>query len=290
MPLLFPYQDKDSRLHRLDARPKIAFVIAIFLLSILVSDIFYLAILFAFVMCVVAVGKVVRPALSLLKYTVYVAAFLVLFSILVSSGSTVLFEIGPLTVRLESLLFAASMCLRLFLAIAAFSLLTFTVHPDQLLQAMSKYGFRTMTGLSIATRMYPTIAADSSNIEDAMRARGVEFDLGSLIQKARARAPVMMPLLLNSLDRSMDIAEAMEARGFGAGKRTHFFDPPIKLRHKIMGACFVFAAAFGLVMFVLGHGSTNYLSGGTLSFTLLDALIVGVIVALFAPILAGEGK
>ena len=41
-----------------------------------------------------------------------------------------------------------------------------------------------MTGLSIATRMYPTIAADSANIEDAMKARGVEFDQGNLVQKA----------------------------------------------------------------------------------------------------------
>ena len=53
------------------------------------------------------------------------------------------------------------MCFRLFLAIGAFSILTFTVHPDKLLQTLSKYGFKSMTGLSIATRMYPTIAADS---------------------------------------------------------------------------------------------------------------------------------
>ncbi|HTY46726.1 MAG TPA: energy-coupling factor transporter transmembrane component T [Methanomassiliicoccales archaeon] len=287
MPLIFPYQEKDSRLHRLDARPKIVFVLSIFLLSILISDIFYLAVLLAFVMCVVVAGKVVRSTLNLLKYTVYVAAFLLLFSVLFSSGSTVAFVIGPLTVWRESLLFAASMILRLFLAISAFSVLTFTIHPDQLLQAMSKYGFRTMTGLSVATRMYPTIAADSANIEDAMRARGVEFDQGNVVQKARAKAPVMMPLLLNSLDRSMDIAEAMEARGFGAGTRTHFFDPPLTLRHKLMMGCCLAAIPFGIVMFVLGHGSTDYLHGGMLSFGLVDAIVVAVEIALFAPVLAG---
>ena len=287
MALLFPYQDKDSRVHRLDARPKIVFVLSIFLLSILISDILYLAILFAFVMVVAAVSKVMRPTLGLLKYTVYVALFLFAFSILFSSGSRVLFSIGPLVVREESILFATSMCLRLFLAISAFSILTFTVHPDKLLQILSKFGFKTMTGLSLATRMYPTIASDSGNIEDAMKARGVEFDRGNLIKKAKARAPVMMPLLLNSMDRSIEIAEAMEARGFGSGKRTHYFDTPLSLSDKIMIALFLAAIPFGVVMFVLGHGNTDYIRSAPLAFTTIDLVIISVEVLLFAPIMAG---
>src|SRR5690242_15920597 len=125
--MLFPYQDKDSRIHRLDARPKMVFVLSIFLLSILISDILFLTVLLVFVLMVVAVGRVLRPTLGLLKYTVYVASFIFLFSILFSQGSHVVLDLGLVKVKLESLLFATSMCLRLFLTITAFAVMTFTI-------------------------------------------------------------------------------------------------------------------------------------------------------------------
>jgi energy-coupling factor transport system permease protein len=282
-----PYEDKDSRIHRLDARPKIVFVLSIFLLSILISDIFYLAVLFAFVMVVAIVGMVLRSTLGLLKYALYVATFLFIFSILFSQGSHILFTIGPIQVRQESVLFATSMCMRLFLAIGAFALLTLTVHPDQVLQILSKFGFKSMTGLSIATRMYPTIASDFGNIEDAMKARGVEFDDGNFVQKAKARAPVMMPLLLNSMDRSMEIAEAMEARGFGAGTRTHYFDSPMTARSKAMVVIFLAAIPFGIAMFVLGFGNADYIGGATLTVRTIDVAVAAAEVMFFVPILLG---
>jgi energy-coupling factor transport system permease protein len=290
MPLLFPYQDKDSRIHHMDARPKIAFVLALFLLSILISDIFYLTVMFAFVMLVVVVAKVLRATLSLLKYTVYVAAFLFIFSILFSQGNTVIFTFWFIQVTQESILFATSMSLRLFLSIAAFSILTFTVHPDDLLKILSRFGVKTMTGLSIATRMYPTIAADSGSIEDAMKARGVEFDKGSIIAKAKVRAPVMMPLLLNSMDRSMEIAEAMEARGFGARRRTSYYDPVISRREKVIMYMALAAVPFGVIMFILGFGNADYLTGSTLTVTSNDILVVMAEVLFFAPILMGAKK
>ncbi len=290
MPLLFPYQDKDSRIHRMDARPKIIFVLSLFLLSILISDILYLAILFVVVMAVVVAAKVLRSTLGLMKYTLYVASFLFAFSILFSQGSHVVLDLGLIKVKSESLLFATSMCIRLFLAIGAFSILTFSIHPDKLLQILSKFGFKSMTGLSIATRMYPTIAADSGNIEDAMKARGVEFDEGNVIQKAKARAPVIMPLLLNSMDRSMEIAEAMEARGFGRGKRTQYFDSPLSLKDKSLIVLFLAAIPFGVVMYILGHGNVDYLHGGTLSASNIDVLIASVEALFFAPLLVGGSR
>ncbi len=290
--MLFPYQDKDSRTHRLDARPKIVFVVAIFLLSILISDIFYLAVLLTFVLCVAAVGRVLRPTFSLLKYTLYVAVFIFIFSILFTTGvtNTVWYDLGFIQVRAEAVLFATSMALRLFLATSAFCILTFTVHPDRLLQVLSKFGYKSMTGLSLATRMYPTIAADAAGIEDAMKARGVEFDAGGMIKKAQARAPVMMPLLLNSMDRSMEIAEAMEARGFGAGRRSRYFDMPLTTANKITIAMSLAALPFGIVMFIMGYGNGDYLNGVKFSIAMADVAVVAVYLVLFSPILLGAGR
>jgi len=290
MPLLFPYQDKDTRIHRLDARPKMVFVLSVFLLSILIADIFFLTVMLTFVMVVVCAARVLKPTLHLLKYSLYVALFIYVFSILFTSYGTVLYTLGPVHISEGTILFATSMTLRLFLATVSFCILTFTVHPDKMLQILSKFGYKSMTGLSIATRMYPTLASDSTNIEDAMRARGVELDTGNIVQKARARAPVMMPLLLTSMDRSMEIAEAMESRGFGAGRRTHYFDEPLTVRSKIMICMFLAAIPFGIIMFILGFGNADYPGGMVLSVSNLDVLVASVEVLLFAPILVGAPK
>ena len=91
-----------------------------------------------------------------------------------------------------------------------------------------------MTGLSIATRMYPTIAADSGSIEDAMKARGVEFDGGNVIAMARARAPLVVAKqealahgepadfrLINSVIRSSPLSMLSTLRiGCGASWQT----------------------------------------------------------------------
>ena len=286
--MLFPYQDKDTPLHRLDARPKMVFVLAFFLLSILISDILYLSAMLVLALTVVARGRVARETLGLLKYTIYVVAFLFLFSIIFTpSVGPVLLDLGIVKITEGPVLFSISMSLRLVLSVVAFAVLTFTVHPDDLLRILSRLGFKSMTGVSIATRMYPTIAADSAAISDAMKARGVEFDDGSFVRRARARAPVMMPLLMNSMERSMDIAEAMETRGFGAGRRTRYFDAPLLTKDKLLIVSFLASIPFGLAMFMLGYGNADYLGGEPLSITLLGTAAALVEAAFFVPIFLG---
>jgi energy-coupling factor transport system permease protein len=285
--MIFPYKDTNSRIHKLDARPKIVLVAALFVMSVLLSDIVYLVILFLFVLLVAAAGKVLRSTLSLLKYGAYVCISIFVFTIFLTPGFNVLFSYGILTVYSESILFAISMCFRLFLAVGAFSLLAFIVHPDEALRAMSRIGRKTTTSFSLSTRMYPTIATDSRNIMDAMRARGVEFDEGGRFKRAQARSPVVMPLLLNSLERSVGISEAMEARGFGSGKRTSYIVTKIKPREIAMVISFTAAMAFAVVMFVLGHGQVAYLEGLGVNPSMLDLEIVGTTVLLLSPIFIG---
>ncbi len=287
MPMLFPYKQTASRLHRLDPRPKIVFVAVVFVLAILLSDILYLSVLLAFVLVVCAVAGILRSSVSLLRYAAYVSVFVVIFNIFLTPGREIVLVIGPISITAESLLFSASMSLRLFLAVAAFSVLSFAVHPDEALRTMSKVGYKTMTGLSLSTRMYPTIAADSRNIMDSMRSRGVEFDKGGFLAKLKARANVIMPLLFNSLDRSIAIAEAMESRGFGAGRRTNYTERRLSRGQKLMIALLVAALVLGIALFTLGYGNADYLRGASLSWDVEDAAVIGSYVLLLSSVLVG---
>lgn len=287
--MLFPYKDIDSRIHRLDPRPKILFVGVMFLLSILISDIAYLLFLFVIVLIVSATARILKPTIGLLKYSVFVGVFVLVFNLFLSSGSTLLFHWGLFTITLESLTFSISMVLRLFLAMACFSVLTFAVHPDELLRTLSGMGYRLMTGLSLATRMYPTIAADSRDIMDSMRARGVEMDRGNIFQKARARAPVLMPLLLNSLERSIGISEAMEARGFGSDRqRTSYSRKELRMSEKLMILSFSTALIAGVILFIMGLGNADYLNTVSFDYSTRDLFALFVLGVLLLPIIAGE--
>ncbi len=286
--MFFPYEDKNSRIHNLDARPKIVFVAVMFILSILLSDILYLTFLFLLVLAVAVVARILRPTVGFLKYAAFIALFVFIFNALLSSGSEIIVEIGPLFLTVESMLFATSMCMRLFLAVGSFSLLTLAVHPDEALRLLSKLGYKTMTGLSLATRMYPTIAADSKNIMDSMRVRGVEFDEGNIIQKAKARTPVMNPLLLNSLDRAINLAEAMEARGFGSGERSNYSRTTIGAKEKLMIVSFIGATVFGIATFIMGWGGADYLSHPYVHYGVLDALVLLAYGVLLTPIMVGD--
>ena len=76
-----------------------------------------------------------------------------------------------------------------------------------------------------AIRFVPVLADEAQSIMDAQRSRGLELDKGSFLNKIRKYIPILLPLIINSIRRSLDLAEAMESRAFGATRdRTNLFE------------------------------------------------------------------
>jgi energy-coupling factor transporter transmembrane protein EcfT len=127
--------------------------------------------------------------------------------------------LGELTVTREELSLAALYALRFAavgLASAAYVLL---LDHDRLLGAASGLR-RSALAVALATRLVPTLERDAVGLVGALRGRGVE------VEGARARARLLSPLLAGSLERGLNLAEAMEARGFGRPGRTRAPTPP----------------------------------------------------------------
>jgi len=126
--------------------------------------------------------------------------------------------LGELTVTREELRLAALYALRfgaVGLASAAYVLL---LDHDQLLGAAS-WLRRSALAVALATRLVPTLERDAVGLVEALRGRGVE------VEGVRARARLLSPLLAGSLERGLNLAEAMEARGFGRPGRTRVPTP-----------------------------------------------------------------
>jgi len=63
------------------------------------------------------------------------------------------------------------------------------------------------------------LAAELQTIMDAQRSRGLELDKGNFLQRIRNFVPVLVPLIVNIFRRSIELAEAMEVKAFGASKK-----------------------------------------------------------------------
>ncbi|MCQ2399762.1 MAG: energy-coupling factor transporter transmembrane protein EcfT, partial [Clostridia bacterium] len=112
--------------------------------------------------------------------------------------------------------------LRITLVIMGTSILTFTTTPveisdgiESLLSPLKLLKFPAhefAMVMSIALRYIPTLMEETDRIIKAQKARGANFEKGSLVTRAKALIPVLIPLLISSFRRADELADAMEAR------------------------------------------------------------------------------
>jgi len=103
--------------------------------------------------------------------------------------------------------------------------------------------------MTIALRFIPTLIEEAEKIMNAQKARGADLESGNLVQKVKALIPILIPLLISSVRRAYELAEAMECRCYNGGEG--------KTRMKQMKMSLIdlfaitFSAAFGAGVILL---------------------------------------
>lgn len=223
------YKDRDTPVHRLHPAAKMATVLAVVLAALMLTHPNYLLALLAGTIIVAAAARVLREWWAFMRLFAFIALMVVVINTLVSSrGETTFWEgpyiwgFGQLSISSEGVVFGAVMALRLYVVVAAFTIVSLTVHPDEFTQLLARFAYRSGLAVSLSTRFYPAVVRDASSIMDAQRSRGLDLDTGGRLARIRHRMPVIMPLFHSSLERAVGTAEAMEARGFGSTNRTRW--------------------------------------------------------------------
>jgi energy-coupling factor transport system permease protein len=154
---------------------------------------------------------------SFVKLGVFLFALAVPFNALsIHIGQIVLFRLpeswpiigGPVT--LEAMIAGAVSGLSLLTILVVFAAFNAVVDHYQLLRATPSFLFQAGVVISIAITFVPQMVLSAQEIRQAQRIRGHRF------RGLRDLLPLVIPLLANSLERSIQLAETMEARGFGA--------------------------------------------------------------------------
>jgi len=71
--------------------------------------------------------------------------------------------------------------------------------------------------MTIALRFIPTLMEETDKIIKAQSARGADFTTGSLLSRAKAMIPILIPLFISSFRRADELATAMECRCYKGG-------------------------------------------------------------------------
>ena len=152
----------------------------------------------------------------------------------------------------EELLYGLGAAMRLAGSALAFTAFIRLAAGDRVLAAVARVAPRSALIAALATRLLPALEADASGLVLAARARGAR--LGG----RRPSAELLGPLVSLSLERSLSLAEAMEARGYGSGSRTRLPAPRWTRRERALLAVGVAITALTVAIFATGAGNYTY--------------------------------
>lgn len=211
-----------SPVHRVDPRVKLVLVIALIVTLFLAAGPVSYALLTGFILCIIKMSGI-QPKMVVrgLKPVVFIVVFTAVLNLFYTPGNE-LWSLGFLHITDASIRVAILMVVRILLLIIGTSMLTYTTSPieltdglEMLLSPLKKIHVpvhELAMMMSIALRFIPTLIEETEKIISAQKARGADFDSGSLIQRARAMVPILVPLFISAFRRADELAIAMECR------------------------------------------------------------------------------
>ncbi|MGI0079754.1 MAG: energy-coupling factor transporter transmembrane component T family protein [Nitrososphaerales archaeon] len=224
----------NSIIHKLDPRMRLFLAADLFVVGLLSRSVTELILL---ILLSIGLAFLARIAKRFAKSMVFVgglAAFAFLLGFFLSHLPLVLDIINGL---------------RLFAVIEATSIFFLTTTPDELEQVMRWFHLPMdfVMVFVIAVRFVPVLLLDALQIMDAQRSRGLEFEKGNLIRRLKNTIPLLVPLIAVAVTRSLDLAEAMDARAYGALKKpSAMYILKLKASDYTSFALFVIGGAVGL--------------------------------------------
>lgn len=251
----------ESAVHRIDPRVKISLVTAMILTLFLGAGPVSYGLFIIFLLFVIGISGIpFKMVVRGLRPILFIILFTAILNLFYTPGHYI-FEWGFLHISQEGIRIAILMVLRIMLLIVGTSMLTYTTSPIQLtdglesllspLKKLHAPVHELSMMMSIALRFIPTLIEETDKIMAAQKARGADFESGSIMQRARALVPILVPLFISAFRRADELATAMECRLYrGDVGRTRMRQ--LRITGIDYGAIALCTAVFGAVI-VLGR-------------------------------------
>ncbi len=220
---LFLYLDRESPVHRLDPRTKLCLLLGSFVAAVLFFQPGPLSALLAVLLLYGVVGE----ALGNLKRIWYLLVSIAIVSIVSWSvftrGSTPLFW----RVTWEGLRYGIGAAIKIDSMIISGLIFLSTTRTEEIVLGLIRLRvpYQAAFAFSLAIRMVPTIIGTAITVTEAQRSRGLDLESGGPLARLRKHIPLLVPIFLQTLRNTDQLAKALESRGFGARReRTSYLE------------------------------------------------------------------
>jgi len=223
------YFPGNSPVHRLDPRTKLIMLVAYIVALFLAKSWITYTLMLVFLVLTVKISTI--PPKSIIrgmKPLVLILVFTGVLNLFFTTDGKVLVDFWVITITTGGLQRAIFMVARILMLISGTFLLTYTTSPIALtdgleallnpLKVIKVPVHELAMMMCIALRFIPTLIEETDKIMCAQKARGADFETGSLIDRAKALIPILVPLFISAFRRADELATAMECRCYQGGE------------------------------------------------------------------------
>ncbi len=215
--------------HRLDPRTKLLLLVVYIVALFLAKSFFSYGLVLIFLVGVTLLGRIPFKSMTKgLKPMLIFIIFTAVLNLFYTKGGKLLLDWWIFEIWSDGLETAFFMVLRIMMLVCGTFLLTYTTSPialtdglERLLSPLKKLRVpvhELAMMMSIALRFIPTLIEETDKIISAQKARGADFETGSLIRRAKALIPILVPLFVSAFRRADELATAMECRCYHGGE------------------------------------------------------------------------
>jgi len=240
------YRKRASPLHAARAGAAWSYCLALGFAALILDNPVALGALTAALLLAAAGARVWRELRRALVLAAPLALMIAFVNALVTrDGLTVIVRLGDLPVlghtdiTLEATAYGGVLGLRALALILCGGLYTLAVDPDEVLRLFRRVSFHSALTATLATRMVPVLLRDSKRLGEAQRCRP---------GTPPSRAALMRAATAGVLDRALDVAAALEVRGYGAARRPPRARAPWSRHDLAFAACAVTIAVLAVVI------------------------------------------
>lgn len=259
------FHDKGLFLQSFHPAVALVYLLVLLALSLLYENPLYLLALLLLLALLIKGVDGIEAWEGFLKIGIFLMVMVMVINpLIIKAGATIIWHgpavplLGKLDISMEALYFGFASSIRLLIILSIFCLYNLMVNPDKAMNVFSRAAGKSILMIALSIRMFPTMVRNLKRIKEVLQLRGIDFNKGSLRERIKKQSYLYNILLLSSLEDSMEIAESMQARAFGSGKRSVYSQNMFRPRDILcVGGSLLalFAAIWGLLY---GCGQYNF--------------------------------
>jgi energy-coupling factor transport system permease protein len=229
---LIGYKNKDSIIHKLDARTKLILSTTLILLAFIFNHPLFLFVLFLFSICLCYIAKIHKEVfvrtfvlIPLILLSFFLWSFFYKPSSISSKTQDTVIGLGPLNATTKGLMYGLAMPFRIIVVLVSSILFLMTTKLSDFIYALKKLGLPYVWAFTfgLSTRLLSTIGNEFTTIKQAQASRGLETEKGNLVRRIKSHIPIVVPLTMKGLELSEQLGMSMSLKGFNPNNRRTFY-------------------------------------------------------------------